>query len=250
MALVDLSLTISPNSSEPVPVEIKYISHQDGADLLGKPIGLTYEDFPDKMGLSLEYVSLTTHTGTHIDAPLHYGPNSAGKPSQGIEDVPLEWFMNDGVVLRLNPESGLGDVNIEECQFYLNKIGYVLKPYDIVLLQLQGDRYWKTPAYFTDFRGISREVTHWLIDQGIKVIGVDTFGFDAPFDVMLNRYQTSNDKSVLWPAHFVGREKSYCQIERLTNLSAIPVDYGFKVMCFPIKIKGSGAGWSRVVADI
>lgn len=250
MALIDLSLTICPNNSEPVPVEIKYVSHADGADLLGKSFGITHEDFPDKIGLSLEYISLTTHTGTHIDAPLHYGPISAGNPSQSIVDVPLEWFMCDGVVLRLNPDVALGDVTVEECQHYLNGLSYTLKPFDIILLHLQGDRHWGKPEYFTNFRGVSRELTHWLIDQGIKVIGVDTFGFDAPFNVMLKRYKDSHDQSVLWPAHFVGREKSYCQIERLTNLAAIPVDYGFKVICFPIKIASGGAGWSRVVASV
>ena len=132
MALIDLSLIISANNSEPVPVDIKYISHKDGADLLGRPIGITHESFPEEMGLSLEYVSLTTHTGTHIDAPLHYGPTSAGKTSQSIVDVPLEWFIGNGVVLRLNSDVSLGDVTIKECQMFLDKIEYTLKPFDIV----------------------------------------------------------------------------------------------------------------------
>jgi kynurenine formamidase len=250
MALIDLSLTIAPNNSEPVAVRIDYISHKDGANMLGQSAGLTYKNFPDEIGLSLEIVTLTTHTGTHIDAPLHYGPTSEGVPSSDITQVPLDWFIGNGVIIRLNTSPELGDVTINECKEYLEKIEYQLKPFDIVLFQLEGDKYWGTPEYFTKFRGISKEVTEWLISFGIKVIGVDTFGFDAPFHKMLERYVTSNNPSTLWPSHVYGRKKSYCQIERLTNLANITVNYGFKVMCFPIKICNSGAGWSRVVAEI
>ena len=118
------------------------------------------------------------------------------------------------------------------------------------MIQTNGDQLWGKPEYFTTFRGISVEVTEWLIDQGVKVIGVDTFGFDAPFNTMLERYQISKDKKYLWPAHILGRRKEYCQIERLTNLASIPVESGFKVFCFPIKVMDCGAGWSRVVAQI
>lgn len=250
MALIDLSLTIGPNNSEPVPVEVDYIDHKTGGDMLGGSSGITHQDFPDQMGLSLEMVKLTTHTGTHIDAPLHYGPASEGKKSLDITDCPLDWFISDAVICRLDPDPGLGDVTVEEVKLCLDKMQVELKPKDIVLLHLQGDRHWGTSEYFTDFRGVSASLTHWLVDQGIKVIGVDTFGFDAPFGVMLARYQETNDPSTLWPAHIVGREKSYCQIERLTNLEKIPVDCGFRVMCVPIKIAHAGAGWTRVVAEV
>jgi kynurenine formamidase len=49
-------------------------------------------------------------------------------------------------------------------------------------------------------------------------------------------------------SHFYGKENEYLQIERLANLEAIPVPYGFIVIAFPFKIEGASAGWSRVVA--
>lgn len=55
---------------------------------------------------------------------------------------------------------------------------------------------------------------------------------------------------VLWPAHLYGREQPYCQLEKLANLGALPGAVGFTVACFPIKLAGLGAGWTRVVAIV
>src|SRR5271156_2578155 len=93
--VVDLSVSIDPAHWEPEPVTRVEIAHRAGADLLGKsyvhftPLPwwrrlalrvarrgkyfIDHRDFPDGLGLSLMFYRLTTHTGTHIDAPYHYG---------------------------------------------------------------------------------------------------------------------------------------------------------------------------------
>jgi kynurenine formamidase len=247
MQLIDLSITLEPVSSEPVPVAIDYVSHSEGADILGKPVGIDHSHFPDGMGLSLEYVRLTTHSGTHLDAPIHYGPFSEGKPARTIEDIPLEWCLSDGVVLDCTTQT-TEPISSQEIQSELERIGYTLKPLDIVLLRTGADRLWGSPEYFTDFRGVSREATAWLVTQGIKVIGIDSFGFDPPFGRMLADYQREGRAELLWPAHLYGREREYCQIERLVHLDRLPQPSGFKVTCFPIKLRQCGAGWTRVIA--
>jgi len=246
---IDLSLIIEPNESEPVSPHIEYISYEEGANILGKPAGIKKEDFPGGMAISQEHITLTSHSGTHLDAPSHYGPLCEGKPSKSIEEIPLEWCFNNGVVIHANPYID-EPVSAVEIEAYLDNINYVLQPFDVVLINTGADRLWGTPKYFTEFRGVSLEATKWLTNQGIKIIGVDSFGFDPPFERMLNNYRKSKNNQILWPAHLYGRQKEYCQIERLTNLNAIPMSTGFKVACFPIKIKGAGAGWSRVVAII
>ncbi len=249
MKFIDLSVTLEWTSSEPEPVEIEYITHEEGAEILGAPVGLSREDFPDGLGLSLERIKITSHSGTHLDATLHYGPISEGKPAKSIEDIPLEWCYSDGVVIRVDPNLEY-PVTLEEVVTFLEKIGYQIKPLDIVLIQTKADLLWGTPEYFTTFRGVSVEATQWLVDQGVKIIGVDSFGFDPLFHRMLSEYRLTADKKALWPAHCYGRQREYCQIERLANLQAIPCESGFKVSCFPIKIHQAGAGWTRVVAMI
>lgn len=250
MRFIDLSLTIEGVQSEPEPAQIDYISHREGAFILGKTHGLKDINFPDEMAINLERISLTSHTGTHLDAPYHYGPLSEGQPSKTIEEIPLSWCFGNGVLIDLSNNNFDEPVSKKEVQQYLERIKYTLRENDIVLINTGADKLWGQKEYFTDFRGISLEATEWILQHGIKVIGVDCFSFDPPFHKMLQKYKDTGLKQYLWPAHLYGRKKEYCQIERLTNLSFIPEPAGFTVSCFPIKLKNSGAGWSRVVAMI
>ena len=248
MKLIDLSHVLEPTEAEPVPVDIEYIDHVAGARILGQPAGIDAQAFPDGMGLSLEHVRLTTHSGTHVDAPAHYGPLSAGKPAATIEELPLEWFFAPGICLRCAGTVSDGPVTKKEIIREFARLDAELQPGLIVLIDTGADVHWPSRRYFEDFRGVSREATQYLVEAGIKVIGIDSFGFDPPFAQMLRDYSRLQDTAVLWPAHVYGRERPYCQIERLTNLHQLPRQVGFRVACFPIKIRGAGAGWSRVVA--
>lgn len=247
MKFIDLSLTIENVDSEPEPAKIKEISHKKGAEILGEDLGLTAKDFPDGMAINLERIELTSHTGTHMDAPYHYGPLSENESSKTIEDIPLSWCFGDGVLIDLSNSNSEDPISKKEVIDYLNSINYKLAKEDIVLINTGASKLWGTHEYFTNFRGVSKEATEYILNQGIKIIGVDSFGFDPPFNKMLENYRKSGDSSYLWPAHTYGREKEYCQIERLTNLESLEEPLGFKVACFPIKIKNSGAGWTRVV---
>ena len=98
--------------------------------------------------------------------------------------------------------------------------------------------------------GMGRESTLWLVEQGIKVIGIDAFGFDRPFASMAEDFRRTGDGSYIWPAHFAGITRAYCQIEKLANLDAIGRAHGFTVAAFPTKIAGASAGFARVVAIV
>ncbi|KOG87808.1 cyclase, partial [Streptomyces varsoviensis] len=124
------------------------------------------------------------------------------------------------------------------------------RPMDIALLHTGADRFQGTEAFFTDFVGLDASATHYLLDLGIKVIGTDAFSLDAPFGHILRTYAETKDRSVLWPAHFIGRDREFCQIERLARLGELPRPYGFTLSCLPVKIAGAGAGWARAAAIV
>jgi kynurenine formamidase len=65
---------------------------------------------------------------------------------------------------------------------------------------------------------------------------------------MVADYRHTGDGRHIWPAHFAGIEKQYCQIEKLANLDLLPQPQGFYVSCLPVKIHGASAGWCRAVA--
>ena len=63
------------------------------------------------------------------------------------------------------------------------------------------------------------------------------------------KFEQTKDARLIWEGHKVGRDIGYCHLEKLHNLEALPVD-GFVVSCFPVKIKGASAGWTRAVGMI
>ncbi len=90
----------------------------------------------------------------------------------------------------------------------------------------------------------------WLVDQGVKVIGIDAYTLDRPFADMVADFRRTGDGRHIWPAHFAGITSEYCQIEKLANLDQIGQPHGFLVSCLPVKIKAASAGWCRAVALI
>jgi len=270
--IIDLSLSIETTNQEFIPPKIKFVNHKKGANLLGLGgmiskksylktffnfllyfLGVkkvSYKDFPDEIGLAWEELKLSTHIGTHLDAPWHFGPYSKGKHSKTIDQIPLDWCFADGVVLDLRNKNPGDIITLEDLQMTLRKINYTIKENDIVLIMTGVSKYLDRKEYLTAHPGVSREVILYLLEQGVKIIGTDGWGLDRAFGSMVGDYLKTKDKKCLWPAHIVGREKEYCHIEKLVNLDKIPIPFGFKVACFPIKIKDASAGWIRAVAVI
>ena len=163
--------------------------------------------------------------------------------------MPLEWFYNNGVVLNFTDKPDGYCFTVADVQEKLAAINYTLKPFDIVLIRCDADKRLHDDDFVKIHVGASAEATHWLIDQGIKVMGTDGWGWDIPLHIQTEDYFSNSRPGVIWAAHYVGREKEYYQIEKLANLDQLP-PHGFKVSCFPVKIKGGSAGWCRAVAFV
>jgi kynurenine formamidase len=174
---------------------------------------------------------------------------SEGKPAKTIDEIPLEWCYGDGVVLDFTHKKAGEAIVVVDVEEALKKIKYNLKPFDIVLFMTGASKYYGQPNYMQANPGATRESTLWLIDKGIKVMGIDAWGWDRPFDVMVSEMK-QGIKGKVWEAHYAGKEKEYCHIENLANLDKIPRPYGFKVAVFPIKLPRAGGSWVRAVAII
>ena len=248
MKIFDLSVPLEDTASEPLPVRLEQEAHADSAPFMASFFDASVDDLPHRLGWANDTVVASSHNGTHVDAPWHYYPTCGGKPARKIDELPLEWFYSDGVVLDFH-EMNDGDlITSEHLRQELSRVDYQLKPMDIVLIRTDADRLWGSAEYFRAGAGMSAEATRWLIQAGIKVMGIDAWGWDQPFWAMKERFHKSKDPRVLWEAHRVGIDLEYCQIEKLANLGQLPKPFGFKVSCFPVKIKDGSAGWSRVVA--
>jgi kynurenine formamidase len=249
---IDLSVSHYNGATEPLGPTIEHSGHAAGAYRLAKMAGIEPTDFPDTMALATDFISGSSHAGTHIDAPFHYGPTSEGKPSKTVDQVPLEWCYGPGVVLDMRHKKPGDEITIADMQAALAKINYTLKPNDIVLLHTGCDKYWgtDTKTYLAMQSGLGISGLDWLLDQGIRCIGIDAWTLDRPVQAMVDAYKQTGDKRELWPSHMHGRNREYLQIEKLANLETLPQPFGFTLSVFPVKFEGCTAGWCRAVAII
>jgi kynurenine formamidase len=202
---VDLSIAIEndvPSDPPGMEVNIRYSNHaQTVRGMAGFFDGLRPEDLPDGEGWAVETITLSTHNGTHMDAPWHFHSTTdhGARRAPTIDETPLEYCYRPGVKLdfRHFPD------------------GYV--------------------------------ATLYLTERGVRVVGTDAWSWDAPFSHTARKWAETRDPAIIWEGHKAGREIPYWQMEKLHGLAALPA-HGFEVSCFPVKIRGASAGWTRAVA--
>src|SRR5690606_17167033 len=145
--LIDLSVTLrddvatDPEGHGP---QIEYLDHRDTVGDLARFFpGLQPDQLPDGEGWAVERLRLSTHNGTHLDAPWHYASTmNGGERAITIDEVPLEWCFSAGVKLDFRHFDDGYVVTAADVETELRRIGHELKPLDIVLVNTRaGSRY-------------------------------------------------------------------------------------------------------------
>jgi kynurenine formamidase len=252
MRIIDLSVALENDVAADPPgfaPKIEYLSHGDTVSMLQLYFPeLQREDLPDGEGWAIERVALSTHNGTHLDAPWHFASTmDRGKPASTIDEIPLDWCYRPGVKLdfRALPDGHV--VSAAEVEAELARIGHALQPLDVVVVNTAAGKRYGEPDYVNSGCGMGREATLYLTSRGVRVTGTDAWSWDAPFLHTARRYAATKDASIIWEGHKAGREIGYCHLEKLHNLETLP-STGFLVACFPVKIRRASAGWTRAVA--
>lgn len=252
MRIVDLSVSLQNGLAVDRPgngPRIQYAHHRETFEALAKPFpGLRPEDLPDGEAWAVERIDLSTHNGTHMDAPWHYASTmDGGRPASTIDEVPLDWCHRPGVKLDFRHLPDGHVASARDVQAELDRIGHELRPLDIVLVNTAAAARYGEPDYLDSGCGMGREATLFLTARGVKVVGTDAWSWDAPFSHTARRFEREQDPSIIWEGHKAGRESCYFQMEKLANLHLLPAT-GFTVICFPVKIHKASAGWVRAVA--
>jgi kynurenine formamidase len=188
-----------------------------------------------------------------MDAPWHYHPTQdGGAPATTIEDIPLDWCMRPGVRLDFRDLPDGHVTTPEEIAAELDRIGYELQPFDIVLCNTAAGERFGEEDYVHSGSGLGRDATLHLAQQGIKIVGTRRLVLGRP--LLGDRQALRRDPrrlpyttSLIREGHKVGREIGYCRLEKLHGLEQL-LPTGFTVICFPVKITKASAGWTRCVA--
>ncbi|CAG1006963.1 MAG: cyclase family protein [Rhizobiaceae bacterium] len=254
MRLIDLSRPLENTEFADPPglgPKINYMGHDETApQVLSFFPGIARDQLPGGEGWAVEQVILSTHNGTHLDAPYHFHSTmDGGTRAITVDEVPLEWCWSRGVKLdfRHLPDGYVATAADVEAE--LGRIGHELRPLDIVLVNTAAGARYGEADYVATGCGMGREATLYLTERGVRITGTDAWSWDAPFVHTARKVAATGDASLIWEGHRAGMVRGYCHMEKLANLETLPSG-GFEVICFPMKIKGASAGWCRPVAAI
>lgn len=249
--IVDLSKEITDNPADPFFMRVKIKHHSHGrARWLVRLLGLPFRLFPkDFAGWADDTITrMGVHATTHIDAPWHYGPSSPdGDALSTIEQMPLDLMFGPGVVFDMTHKDDGEAITVADLEQSRVASGIDLAAGTIALIRTGRDRDQGSRDYWKRGTGMSAAATEWLIDQGVKVMGIDQWGWDLPFHHQIRLSRSEQNRELFWAAHLVGRRKPFWHMEQLRGLDQLPAT-GFDVGVFPLRLKGASAAPARVIA--
>ena len=194
---VDLSIYLENDVlSDPPPFapKIQYFTHDDTFEqIAGFFPGLKREDLPDGEGWAVERVQLTTHNGTHLDAPYHFhshdGPG-AGRAEACDRDRrgAARLVLPARREARLPPLRRRLRVTAADVEAELERIGHALQPLEIVVVNTRAGSRYGHADYVSAGCGMGYEATMYLLERGVRLTGTDAWSWDAPFVHTAKKY--------------------------------------------------------------
>ena len=160
--LIDLSVPIENNEHSDHPggsPKVTYRTHKETAGGLAHFFeGLEPEELPDGEGWAVESITLSTHNGTHMDAPWHFHSttNHGAEPAPTIDQTPLDYCFRPGVKLDFRHFDDGYLVSAADIEAELARIDHELQPLDIVLVNTRAGSVFGQPGYVDAAAGIRR----------------------------------------------------------------------------------------------
>jgi kynurenine formamidase len=172
---------------------------------------------------------LGTHIGTHVDAPRHFIPNG-----RTIDDVALEILIGPATVIDFTGASPLQEIDVVDLK---QKLGGVVPPR--LILRTGWSEYFGHLKFYNEYPFLSENAAQWLVEQGVRLIAMDTPSPDNPAHCRGTPKDSPNHKILL------GAE--VVLVEYLTNLKAISASQ-VELIVLPLKLKGCDGSPARCVA--
>ena len=215
--LVDLSHVISDGMTTykgfPGPVICDFWTREDSAG-----------NYDDGSSFQIGRIDMIANTGTYLDTPFHRYEDGDDLARVGLDQLAAV----PGIVIRQPWENGLA-IGIEKFDG-LDVAGKA------VLVHTGWDRHWGTDSYFDGHPFLAAESAQWLVEQGARLVGIDSYNID-------------DTRTKCRPVHSTLLRAGVLICEHMTNLGALP-DHGFAFTAAPPRIEGMGTFPVRAFARL
>jgi kynurenine formamidase len=197
---------------------------------------LSHEECRRQLGTDFSYetrgILICDHGPTHIDSVSHL---SRDPDAESVDQLALQKCITSGVCVDVSDIPLKTQFGREKIELELKKQGLDIRPGDTILFYTAHyDRYYGQPIYMTDYPGLNREATEYIIDRGAVNFGVDSPSPDMWYDKT-------------YPCHTVCAERRVTHIENLCNLDKL-LGRRFTFVALPLKIRGGTGSPVRAVA--
>ncbi len=187
---------------------------------------------------------MTTHTGTHIDTPLHF---IAGGKS--VEQIPIEAFAGEGIVIDLSHKKAKEEITVHDLKNYDNEI----RSGDVLMLYTGWGKKmgWNT-EYLFEWPYLVEESAKYLVGKKVKAVGIDTLSVGG-WEEDLPGHPPIARKGSIGETHKLLLGADIILIEALTNLDKVLAGSRSKRAYFvyaPIALRGAEGGPCRAIALI
>jgi len=177
------------------------------------------------VGRNTHSITLGSHTGTHMDAPLHFLDKTAG-----IDQVDLDKICGSCQVVNMT-HKGTGDiVSLQD-----------VKPLAVtkrMLFRFDWFRHWQTTQFYKDFPFFSEDAARYLVDGGMRVLALDTPSPDT--GAAIGKMDDS-------PVHKILLKSDVTIIEYLTNTDQLDLTKSHTIFPLPLKLRDCDGAPSRVI---
>lgn len=196
----------------------------DLSHMLQQNISIYPDDIPPEFkqnktlkidGYNETKLTLSSHSGTHIDAPLHII-----KEGKGLNEFSMESFIGTAGIIDLSPNN-LQYITLES----IKKYEAFIRDINFLIINTGWSRFWGMEQYLKDYPVLTLEAAVWLSNFKLQGIGIDAISVDS-------------SNSATYPIHQTFLNKEILIIENLTNLMDIGENI-FNFYCLPLKYKNS-----------
>lgn len=207
MKVLDLTMTVSP--------AIKVFPGSP------QPFFIPWSKF-DVQGYDSEVMSMSTHTGTHMDAPSHFSPGR-----KAIDGIPVARLICEAVLIRVRKKASQV-INVSDIE------GGEIRAGDAVVLATGWEKHYTHKDYMTANPGLSKAAARYLVKRKVGLVGIDGPSIDPGYDAKFSAH------SILLPAGVLA-------VENLCNLEKIKKKR-FTLVVAPLKLAGATGSPVRALA--